>query len=390
MEFVDRALDVARWHEIDGLTYRATDGRIVENPGRPAITDLDSLPFPDKTPLDLMRRDLDSGLYYINIVAGRGCFGRCTFCSTGQLSRLRQRRARTPLNVVDEMEQNVQRHGVKYFKFVDEIFVFPNHHAWIEQFCAEIERRRLDIRFHVELRADCVDAAAIRRLAQVGLDEVFVGAESGSDAVLARLGKGTSVAHNDAAIAVLKQHGVRAQLGFIMFEPEMTRQELRANIVWLLRSGCHTRHNICNRLNVYRGSLVESRLVDAGLISHLGPAERHSYSFRDSVVGRTAGLVSWANELFRPLFVEINTSVRAMARSGHPDWRRVLNRIEEQQLSTWRKILLAAYWTSARSREDLSFRATVRGLLQASLPEVGQCLSHPSRSLSDEPIAFVR
>ena len=45
LELVQQLDSPATWHTILGLSFRR-DGRIVENPPRPLIADLDSLPFP--------------------------------------------------------------------------------------------------------------------------------------------------------------------------------------------------------------------------------------------------------------------------------------------------------------------------------------------------------
>jgi radical SAM superfamily enzyme YgiQ (UPF0313 family) len=64
------------WGEILGLSFRR-DGHVVENPVRPLIPDLDSLPFParDTPPQHHL------GIGFSPIVGSRGCYRDCAFCS---------------------------------------------------------------------------------------------------------------------------------------------------------------------------------------------------------------------------------------------------------------------------------------------------------------------
>jgi hypothetical protein len=68
---------------IDGLSYRV-NGRVVHNPERALIEDMDRLPFV----VEVYRRDLVVEDYfigyllhpYLSLYTGRGCKSRCTFC----------------------------------------------------------------------------------------------------------------------------------------------------------------------------------------------------------------------------------------------------------------------------------------------------------------------
>src|SRR5512136_148791 len=76
LELVQQLDSPATWHTILGLSFRH-DGRIVENPPRPLIADLDSLPFPARdTP---PQHHLGIGLS--PILGSRGCYRDCSFCS---------------------------------------------------------------------------------------------------------------------------------------------------------------------------------------------------------------------------------------------------------------------------------------------------------------------
>src|SRR5690606_13888156 len=107
--------------EIAGLSYRATGGRIVHNPERPLIEDMDVLP----SVLDVYRRDLDVSRYsigylkepYLSLYTGRGCPAQCTFCLWPQTIGGHRYRVRSPGHVADEMAR-----AKELFPEVQEIF----------------------------------------------------------------------------------------------------------------------------------------------------------------------------------------------------------------------------------------------------------------------------
>ncbi|MDR2857946.1 MAG: hopanoid biosynthesis associated radical SAM protein HpnJ, partial [Novosphingobium sp.] len=86
-EFDFTILDIARdmpLAEVQGITWRNTEGEIVHNPDRPVIEDMDQLPFVSP----IYKRDLKIENYfigylkhpYVSFYTGRGCKSRCTFC----------------------------------------------------------------------------------------------------------------------------------------------------------------------------------------------------------------------------------------------------------------------------------------------------------------------
>jgi hypothetical protein len=136
-------------------------------------------------------------------------------------------------------------------------------------------------------RADAVRPELFGGLVRAGFRNVFVGVESGADAVLRRFRKGTRASMNDRAITTLKDLGVTPQLGFIMLEPKMSWTDLGENLAFLRRAGCFTRHNLTNRLNVYHGApMYEAGVVRGDIRPSDEVTERFLYEFEDPLVGR--------------------------------------------------------------------------------------------------------
>jgi anaerobic magnesium-protoporphyrin IX monomethyl ester cyclase len=92
---------------VDGLAFKQ-DGRLITNPARPLINDIDDIPFPayDLIP-DISAYNPPPSNYkrlpVANIITSRGCPNQCTFCGHQVFGRtLRQRSAG---NIADENER---------------------------------------------------------------------------------------------------------------------------------------------------------------------------------------------------------------------------------------------------------------------------------------------
>ena len=93
-----------RLHPIAGIWFRDEDGQYIENPARAQIADVDSLPWPDRSQVDIpeyMRIwKTHHGMSSVNLITARGCPYKCKWCSHAvfgyshrrrRLSRLRER-----------------------------------------------------------------------------------------------------------------------------------------------------------------------------------------------------------------------------------------------------------------------------------------------------------
>jgi anaerobic magnesium-protoporphyrin IX monomethyl ester cyclase len=96
------------FRKVAGVTYRGRDGEIVATPERPLLTDVDSLPFPDRglTDCDYASRVLGVTTVtkkFTSLLSSRGCPFQCTFCACQNFARGIWR-PRSVENIVDELE----------------------------------------------------------------------------------------------------------------------------------------------------------------------------------------------------------------------------------------------------------------------------------------------
>ena len=257
---------------VKGIVYRDSD-TLVMNEKRELISELDSLPFPDRS---LYIKHMPE---FALVESSRGCWGKCRFCSVPAFFRHGKGkvwRSRSPEHIVEEIENIIAKWNIYKFDFVDDNFlgVGKQGKEKIKRFCELIKNKKLDIEFHIACRVESVNYEDLDLLKAVGLKKVYVGIESGSDVTLKRYGKNVTRAENERAIRILKELDIDAKLCLIIFDPWMTAIELSETIDFLIQMDCYSLLHWTSVLNSYKPYLGtemhkqlfnEYRLLDQGL-----------------------------------------------------------------------------------------------------------------------------
>lgn len=220
-----------------GISY-VKNGKVIHNPERPLIKNLDEIPFPARHLLPLQRYFRYQKLFMggpsprLRMITSRGCPFSCIFCAKEIFGRFY--RSRSPCNVVDEMDLLFDRYGVKYIDFVDDIFTINKQRTL--ELCNEIIRRGLHekISWSCETRVDLVDYQLLVNMRKAGCKEIFFGVESGSQRILNTLNKGFSVEQIRGAIKAAKRAGLIVNCFLIIGTPSETIQdiELTKNLIF--------------------------------------------------------------------------------------------------------------------------------------------------------------
>jgi anaerobic magnesium-protoporphyrin IX monomethyl ester cyclase len=180
-----------------GLVYKDQHHKLHKNPPRPLIRDLDELPFPNYDDFDLSKQRS------IPMISSRGCPFACTFCSTNKFWG-RFYTARSPKNVVDELELNLTKFNTNKVIFWDDNFTLNKKRAM--DICDEIINRKLDIKFSADARADGVDEDLLKKLRAAGCEQLIFGIESGSPTILKNINKGYSIELAKKQLKIAKKY----------------------------------------------------------------------------------------------------------------------------------------------------------------------------------------
>lgn len=217
---------------VKGIAYRAQAGIIKTEP-RPSVENLDTLPFPARDTIEQNLRVHN----FATLITSRGCYARCSFCSVVPYYSAfgQQYRMRSAENVLEEIELLYNKYGVRNIMINDANFIggSTNARERARKIAEGILDRKLDLEIRIQCRVNDVEEELFALLKKAGLTRVYLGIESGSQAVLDRFKKDATVQQNIDALKVLAKLDLFVAMGFIMFDDRMNFNELNENINFL-------------------------------------------------------------------------------------------------------------------------------------------------------------
>jgi anaerobic magnesium-protoporphyrin IX monomethyl ester cyclase len=215
---------------IPGLAYRQQDA-LVKTVRRNVMRELDELPFPawDLVDIEAYRRVWlrTKGFFSLNMATTRGCPFKCNWCAKPIYGN--RYNTRSPKNVIEEIKLLKTQYGFDHIWFCDDIFGLKP--GWVHEFADLIEKENLSFRFKIQARADLLlQEDYIRDLARAGCENIWMGAESGSQKILDAMDKGTRVEQIFQATRLLKKQGIHPSF-FIQFGyPGETKEDILKTI----------------------------------------------------------------------------------------------------------------------------------------------------------------
>src|SRR6516165_2039937 len=227
-------------NRIVGLSYRNADGRIVHNPPRPILENMDELPF--VTPV--YKRDLEIERYfigylkhpYISIYTGRGCKSRCTFCLWPQTVGGHRYRTRSVGNVVEEIAWAQKAFPqAKEFFFDDDTFTDDLPHA--EAIAKGLGK--LGVTWSCTAKAN-VPRKTLEVLRDNGLRVMLVGYETGNQQILFNVKKGMRVEFARRFTKDCHELGIKIHGTFILGLPGETKETIEETIRFATEINPHT------------------------------------------------------------------------------------------------------------------------------------------------------
>jgi radical SAM superfamily enzyme YgiQ (UPF0313 family) len=209
-----------------GITYRQKDGTIRRNDDRPLIQDLDALPFPAHhlMPLENLKR---MGKILFPLMTSRGCVFWCDFCSTVRMFG-RGYRWRSAKNVVDEMQLVHDTYGVDQVTFYDDAFSVDRNR--VLKICEELHARKLDMIWDCGTRVDMVDREMLKTMKDAGCIAVWMGVESGSEAILGAMNKKIKLDQTRAAWKTAHDVGLMTIANVVLGFPGETEKTAKETI----------------------------------------------------------------------------------------------------------------------------------------------------------------
>lgn len=204
-----------------GLSYRDADGSVVNNPDRLRERDINELPYPDYSLVDI--NDYSEFLLprpFAVLQTARGCPYPCNFCvrSFGQKLGLRSTE-----NIIGELDELVARYQINSFRFIDDTFTAMP--ARTIEICEAIQKHHPQLVWSCLSRIDTLDEARVRAMRDAGCKRVYMGIESGSPRILKLYGKDYGVELIPKMVDLLRGNGIEVGAFFMVGHPEETTED---------------------------------------------------------------------------------------------------------------------------------------------------------------------
>lgn len=195
--------------QIQGIAFKQSDA-VIKTQKRNVMRDLDALPFPawdiiNMQPYKNMWMQ-GSGFFSMNMGTTRGCPFKCNWCAKPIYGN--RYNSRSPENVATELKMLKEKFDCTHIWFCDDIFGLKP--GWLKALADILEREKIKLKFKIQSRADLlVQEDYIKDLARAGCDEVWLGAESGSQKILDAMDKGITVTQIYDATNLLKHYNIK-------------------------------------------------------------------------------------------------------------------------------------------------------------------------------------
>lgn len=203
-----------------GVIYR--DGaKIVKNPPRPLISDLDALPFPARDLLGAIDDYVPPPATYKRrpvavIITSRGCNRHCLYCFQIDKARKSGIRYRSMDHVMAEIRHCLAQ-GYREIKFIDDTLTADYHRAM--ELARRIREEKLDFTWFASACVNQVDQPLLQAFKDAGCWAILFGAESGVQKDLNTIRKGITLAQIRQAVAAGKKVGITVYTPFIFGIP---------------------------------------------------------------------------------------------------------------------------------------------------------------------------
>ncbi len=209
--------DLSRAHNV---TFRQ-GGHVVSTSDLPLISDLDTLPFPDFSRIELDPQDI----IYVEI--GRGCPFRCNFCFTAPYWQ-RKHRIKSGERVLRELRYFKERYGRTDFNFTHDLLTTDRR--WVLAFCQLLDASGLNVTWTCSSRTDTIDEEQIYWMKRAGCRDIYFGVEAGTQEMQARIDKNLDLAEAESIITRATEEGIGATVGFIAGLPGESDVSLRGTL----------------------------------------------------------------------------------------------------------------------------------------------------------------
>ena len=200
---------------IDGISYQQND-RVIHNPDRKPIKNLDELPFPawELFPVNKYESRFKRAKFSLPILTSRGCPGKCTFCYKGVFgSRFR---IRSPENILEEVYYLKENFKIEEFSIIDDCFTI--HPKRAVEFCDLLVKNKVNFPWSLPagIRVDTISEELLKNLQAAGCYRIGLGIETGNAEIMKSIKKGITLEQAKEAVRLSKKLGMECTANFMI------------------------------------------------------------------------------------------------------------------------------------------------------------------------------
>jgi anaerobic magnesium-protoporphyrin IX monomethyl ester cyclase len=213
--------------KVSGISFRQA-GKIIHNPDRPRISNLDEIPFVSS----VYKKHLNINQYFfaasdypmVQIFTARGCPFQCFFCVYPQTIHGHLYRTRSAENVVKEFAY-IQEQLPDVREVVIEDDTFSVDKQRVRKICQLLIQRKIKLKWNANVRAD-LDLDTMRLMKQAGCRLIIIGFESADQTILDNIQKGAQVERMDQFFSDTKKAKLLLHAAFMAGNPGETLETL--------------------------------------------------------------------------------------------------------------------------------------------------------------------
>jgi radical SAM superfamily enzyme YgiQ (UPF0313 family) len=214
---------------IPGVAFRR-QGINIKNPPK-FIENMDELPYPARhlIPLELYDRTIE----YLNakpadvMSISRGCVFDCGFCETRKLWG-NICRAFSPQRVIGEIQDLMSKYGTKGIYFINDNFTLRKKETL--ELCNLMIKNKLALEWVCDTRVDLVDQELLEAMSKAGCKTIWFGVESGSQRILQRIGRNTTLEQIETAFKLCRKNGIQTACSFMLGVPDETLKDMEMSL----------------------------------------------------------------------------------------------------------------------------------------------------------------
>ena len=196
------------------------------------IDDVDDIPFPEYDDYALQTYTNKKGLVALPITGSRGCVRRCSFCDIASMWPLY--RYRSGGSIADEIKYQVEKYGVKAFRFTDSLIngsmkAFRDMTVQLSAYRNKVGSNKKffwDSHFIIRSQKQMPEED-FKLMAEAGAGTMLIGVESGSQAVRDHMQKKFTQDHLDYCLAMFEKYKIKCRFLMIIGYPTETQQDFQ-------------------------------------------------------------------------------------------------------------------------------------------------------------------